>query len=296
MRPGQEAEDSCTDKPETNLRASFGKLLNRHGYGFQYSVLKVAQDLYVSGQTKWVFEASEFPVTVGGDDTRIDFILRLGSPSVYMVAECKRADPKFANWCFVRAPYVRRNRSAERFLLDSVECEPGMFLVDGEELDELDASKAFHIGLPLKSRAGEGESPKGRNAIEEAAGQVCRGLNGLIELLWRRRPSLPKGQTRLIPVIFTTAKLWSSKCDLSTANIEDGYIELSERELSPQDWLYYQYHMSPGLKHCAPLGRSPKQLAERLGYEFIRTIPVVTAGSVESFLKCFDPTSWSSLP
>jgi hypothetical protein len=178
------------------------------------------------------------------------------------------------------------------FWLDCVRYVDDVCQVIGEELSELDEKKAFHIGLPMKSRDPKGDSSNSRNAIEDAVAQVCRGLNGIIEILTSKKELLSQERTRIFPVIFTTARLWTSECELSSAKIEDGTLELPEEDLCEQDWIYYQYHMSPGLKHSAPLGQHPTRLWELLGYEYIRTIPVVTAGAIESFLKCFDPGSW----
>src|SRR4030043_1645904 len=97
------------------ITSAFEKTLNRHGYGFQYSVLKKAKQLFEDGRSPWIFEPSEFPVSVQGRDVHIDFILRWYrkgmtlaeySIPVYLVAECKRADPALKYWCFARAPYV----------------------------------------------------------------------------------------------------------------------------------------------------------------------------------------------
>jgi hypothetical protein len=56
------------------------KILSAHGYGFHYAVLRNAMELFHQGKSKWVFEVAEFPVTVRGFDTRIDFILRAQDP------------------------------------------------------------------------------------------------------------------------------------------------------------------------------------------------------------------------
>jgi hypothetical protein len=87
---------------------SFAKVLNRHGYGFQFSVLKKADELRKQGRSMWRLEACEFPVEVQGAGTRVDFVLERGDHGsrrrpLYMLAECKRANPALSNWCFVRA-------------------------------------------------------------------------------------------------------------------------------------------------------------------------------------------------
>jgi len=71
-------QNSPTEPPEdprvsNNLR----KVLNSHGHGFHYAVLRRFHDLSRTEKTAWAwrYEASEFPVIVGTDTTTIDFIL-----------------------------------------------------------------------------------------------------------------------------------------------------------------------------------------------------------------------------
>src|SRR5688500_5164251 len=84
----------------------FANTLNLHGHPFESAVLRRAEQLALKGDTQWRFQASEFPVTVQGFDTRIDFILSesfrnlVPTPSRLLVAECKRANPKVSNWLF----------------------------------------------------------------------------------------------------------------------------------------------------------------------------------------------------
>ena len=54
---------------------SFAKVLNRHGYGFQFSILRKADELIKQRRCACELEACEFPVAVKGAGTRIDFIL-----------------------------------------------------------------------------------------------------------------------------------------------------------------------------------------------------------------------------
>jgi hypothetical protein len=59
-----------------DIKRSFNNQLDRHGYGFHYSVLSWAEELNTRrGASQWVFEVCEFPVAVQGIGTRIDFIL-----------------------------------------------------------------------------------------------------------------------------------------------------------------------------------------------------------------------------
>jgi hypothetical protein len=273
------------------VKKGFEKALNRHGYGFQYSVLEVAGSLSEKGRIRWVFEAAEFPVEVQGYGTRIDFVLRLsGEPLVYLLAECKRANPALSNWCFAKAPLVTRNRTT---------CEP-LFLEYAWEDEEghLHASakqrlnfrdKAYHIALEVKSQETGDPGGGGRGAIEEAATQVCRGLNGMVEFLAKNTAILPKESgAYFLPVVFTTAQLWASEIALSSAELESGKVDLEEAEFGNKPWVLYQYHTSPGLKHSHSPNARPARIGAFLESEYIRTIAIVGASSIGQFLQ------WSS--
>src|SRR6266567_54840 len=100
--------------PNTDPKAGFAKALNRHGYGFQYAVLKRLEDLRDNKRSSLIFEAAEFPVEAKGQHTRIDFVLRHVSDfprPLFVTAECKRANPSHSNWCFVKAPIISRNKT-----------------------------------------------------------------------------------------------------------------------------------------------------------------------------------------
>ena len=128
---------SDTAAHEKNVETGFMKVLNLHGYGFHYSVLKLASELYANGSSKWFFEAAEFPVQVQGLGTRIDFVLQhVDSPSFYLLAECKRVNPALSNWCFARAPFVRRNRSEEAMFLEHFHEECGISLKARHSISE----------------------------------------------------------------------------------------------------------------------------------------------------------------
>jgi hypothetical protein len=207
-------------------------------------------------------------------------------------------ETKYSHWCFVEAPFVRRKRLYELFFVDRVQlrnrCGPRVVVGSGD-LDYNIADRAYHIGLVVKNPEGKGDSNRSDpDAVEKAATQVCRGLNGLIELLGKK-PGLWEMDTStqpekvLIPVIFTTAKLYVSECDLSVADISTGQCAISDCEFREVDWLFYQYHLSPGIKHTATRDKECKEIAELLHYECVRTIPIVTAHGVPKFLSQFRP-------
>ncbi len=262
----------------------FINTLNRHGHAFQFAVLERVAQLFSSGGSPFSFEVSEFPVQVRGTPTRIDFLLKKRNGQLLLVCECKRANPALSNWCFVRAPYVQHNRTVERPALDRLRRDRGnVFYVEQKTAALTD--RAYHLGFEVKSQA-KGDSGGPRSTIEEAATQVTRGLNGLIEF-YLRDVELLKGidEIWLLPVVFTTARLLVSNADLAQTDLASGELPVSEANLTETDWLLYQYHISPGVKHETRYKPTSADLGEALDREFVRTIAVVSAGGVETFLQ-----------
>jgi hypothetical protein len=284
---------------DTNVQQKFEQTLNRHGYGFQYSVVKLAEQLYPK-QSTWHFEATEFPVQVQGQGTRIDILLTNATTThkpVCMVAECKRANPSLSNWCFAPSPYVHSNGSASNVVLecvrrqnlDNTNMDPAMVQAFPDVVYIQDES--FHVALEVRSDERGDPDGKGRGAVEEAATQVLRGLNGMVEFFASHPEMFGYSYTiDLLPVIFTTANLWTSDVNLSDADLATGRVDLTSTDFKRRDWLLYQYHTSPGLKHSYPpsYNGSPLGVFGSFGIvlqrEYIRTIPIVSPSGIAEFL------------
>jgi len=280
---------SGNDSP-ANLTERFRNELNKHGYPFQFAAADASRRAFENAQWRglWKFEACEFPVIVQGQSTRIDLILKHAEANIYLLIECKRVDPALADWCFARFPYVSRTRTYEAFLAEEF-VRKG--LVTGSVYMRDIREEYYSIGLEVKDPTKKGDGTGGgRGAIEAAASQACRGLNGMVECFAAR----PKSdfQAFLIPVIFTTARLWGCEVSLTSAtDIETGRIPAENMEdLKALQVVLYQYHQSPGLKHTRSVTAKSETLGEILDLAYIRTIPIVTATGIESFLAGFDPT------
>ena len=147
--------------------------------------------------------------------------------------------------------------------------------------------ESYHIGLEVRHKAkGDKEGESGK-AIENAASQVLRGLNGFVETLNQNTQLLEKHpHAYIVPVIFTTANLWGSDANLSEADLETGVSDdVNKQQLKPLGWLCYQYHTSPGIKHSrSPLGK-PSALGNLMQSEYIRTLPIVSPTGVEPFFQ-----------
>lgn len=283
------------DHVRERIKEGLRKILNTHGYGFHYAVLRKASESYENKKSRWVFEAAEFPVTVGGFDTRIDFILR--TPDLilmkqdqfevywdcFLVAECKRVNPAFSNWCFVRTPYVRR-RHKDYVVMERLQnCQPPV--ASGEPLF-LDLENTYHLGLEVGSGEKGDSRGKGRGLLEEATTQVCKSLNGIVEEFRRHGEAFPKKGFSIyfLPVIFTTAQIWTSEVDMGKADLQTGEFALGDIDAKKRGWIWLQYHLSPAIKHSIDSNKVPKDLGEVLAQDYIRTIAVVSVAGIEEFL------------
>ncbi len=290
------------DLPEDKkqkVAEDFQSKLNSHGYGFQYALLEKINNYRKS---HWVREAAEFPVQVQSQGTRIDFVLRRDTtPPCFMIAECKRANPALSNWCFLQAPFVQRDRADdnEPLFLEYLHWDENGAIRSCARGKSSYWTKAFHIALTVKSDQKGDASGEGRGVIEEAATQVCRGLNGMVEFLSNNPQVLisnsstdsnsgKKAEVFLFPAIFTTARLWASEVDLKLADLDTGEVSAPADKFTEKKFLLYQYHLSPGIKHSRSPEARPKKLGELMDSEYVRSIAIVNPSGVEEFLK------WSS--
>ncbi len=269
---------------ENPVEAGFRKALDRHGYGFQYAVLGHLQDAARRGSS-WTPAAPEFPVEVRGRDTRVDFILQHRRLSMFMVCECKRANPATANWCFARAEWPEGDRDWAVTMMPVVKRNP-----EGRTFAALrgfmHTDRAFQIALEVRTGERGSETGSGRGEIEEAATQVCRGLNGLAQFFEERTDILPKGQTAtLVPVIFTTATLWTSPIDVGAADLLTGNLYTKQLELKQLGWLWLDYPQSRGIQHSIVHQSVQPGLTDIFYAEGVRRIAVINASGIEEFMS-----------
>lgn len=272
------------DAQAQKIKESFRKALDRHGHSFQFRCLDAAKE-----SKRWLFEAVEFPVGSSGPGTRIDFVLRHPIFPVYLLVECKRANPSLRDWCFVSFPRVRRNRQTEHVFAEWLRLRDAGRVYSNARVATW-PGPYYNLGLEVKGHDPGDAAAKGRGGIEDAATQVCRGLNGMVEFFSRNHTFWKVSESAvLIPAVFTTAKLWGCDVDLGTAtSLETGKIDPSQMgQVKEERWVFYQYHQSPGLKHSLSSLASKRELAPLLDSEYVRTIPIVNAQSIVPFLEHF---------
>jgi hypothetical protein len=270
----------------TDLAASdVRKFLSSHGHGFQYAVIRRAEELAGRGVSSWMFEAAEFPVGGSENTIHIDFVLRGTRDSLYLVAECKRADPARANWCFVRAPYTRRNSYEKEVVFQEVSYRPANIVQAGPRTKHA-MMESCHLGFELRTASKGDSSSSGSSAINGATTQVLRAVNGLVDHLFPGAATNVErqGSTLFIPAIFTTAKLWVATGDLSGADLATSRLPDDWGTLKTVEWLWFSHNQSPALRHRLAINTTGFEISKTLHEEYTRTIAIVGPEGIDTFL------------
>ena len=269
---------------EDSLAARFLCELNCHGHSFQRTMLRAI----VKHNTGWDAMPSEFPVQVSGRDSRIDFMLRRrvafpSDPRYLLVCETKRVNPALGDWCFAGAP-DREHAFSKACYVETIRQGRSM----ETQLHRLcEAEHVYEIGIELKTnRKGDPVGKDGRKAIEEAACQVLRGMNGLIDFMqsepeiWKREQEI-----RFVPVIITTAQLWTTDADLGSADLQSGNLSMEGFSVERRNQLWLHYPQSLSLRPSSLPAEKARNIVDALFHRFVRRIAVVSVPGVEDFLN-----------
>lgn len=266
----------------------FKKGLEQHGYPFQYRVLAECLDLHDKRRTNWKLLVNEFPVEAGGRDTKIDFVLtksvssNVATEDRYIVAECKRVNPAFGDWCFVRAPYWHPRFLTSQVVIETTRSDDHKSGGFGTT-SHLDI---FNVAFEMKSGEKGDSHPvsNDRDAIEKACTQVCRGLNGFLGSVMKDREMNKDPGVSVLPVVFTTARLWTGNTSLERSDLETGEVEVTD--LRQLDLLFYQYVLSASMKHDLARGRlDSDQFQECYARDYVRSVVVVGPTGIEKLFQ-----------
>ncbi len=261
--------------------------LDKHGFGFQYAVLRHANELSSQGKSYWSFECAEFPVVTKSETIHIDFVLTTSSHRTYLVGECKRVDPAKGYWCFAHTPYTWRNPSNPQLFFDQfrwIEAKTW----NQETCRYFSQEKIYNLGFEQKTEEKGDGSSSGKDALNSAVTQVLRGSSGLINHFFDRhhRKNENEGLIRIIPAIFTTAQLWVTEADIGSADMKTGLLSNNTVTTSKVDWVWFNYNRSPLLSsEIEPGLRNTRiNLSNELMNEFARTIAIIGPDGIDQFL------------
>jgi hypothetical protein len=266
--------------------AGLKAVLDKHGYGFQYAVLKQCKDLYDHDEdSPWAPQVAELPVETEQDATHLDFVLR--TSEAFLVAECKRVDPALASWGFVRAPFTRassRRYDIKRPKVDQIAIDGSTSKIFAKP-GTIAGGEPFHVGKEIKTDAKGDGTATGRSAIDDTIAQIFRGRSGFIEYLGTHQGVLGMNKPAvIIPVIFTTAQIVTSPVDLGSANISDG--KLAHVPTETPRWIWYDYNVPWSMRPKVQMrvDRPDESLSRLLDVYHARSVAIVTVDGIEEFL------------
>lgn len=279
---------SDTSDEKTSQGDGFRKALSRHGYGFHFAVMERIREVVNELRLSWTVEGSEIPVQVQGKDTHVDFVLRQLDGSAIIVAECKRANPALAYWCFARSsdygsPDGRQGApQIERLLLNDTHS------VDPVELRTLKASGSglYQVGIEVKTGISGDPAGSDKDAIANAVTQVFRGANGLANLIRKNPRFLRESRAAdIYPVVFTTAELFTTEQELHTADLLTGAMPTLS-DFQKRDWVWYQHNVSHSLLSDVRgrfIAESQPDIRRMLLAAHVRGAAVVSASGIKAF-------------
>jgi hypothetical protein len=215
----------------------------------------------------------------------VDFVLTFGSH--FIVAECKRADPALATWCFAQTPFVRRNqRRAYPMFTAVIPDQGGSPIVDDMPHRLATDEPVYQIAHELRTRQKGDGIATGRQALKDAVTQVFRSAGGWIEMLKNEKRLLSRSEALLIvPTIFTTAELFVSDDDLAAADLKTG--NLAQIAVTPKSWVWYQAHLSGSLRPTLRMNpiRDDWSPSGLLLIRHTRSVAVVNVSGIQEFLR-----------
>jgi hypothetical protein len=278
------------DSPDSSGQISAGlrKVLNTHGYGFHYAVVRRGEELSENNKTNWILEGTEIPVVAGGATTHVDVVWSTRSELTKLVSECKRADPAKARWCFARSPYrwfgdvnSEKELAFDQLVLNSDRTRNVRPCFGYKE------QGSYQIAVDLRTgQKGDGEG-KSSKAIDDAIAQVLRSTSGIInessDLV--KPPSQGEKTVTFVPVIFTTAEVWTTEADLGAADLATGNLTAEQVKAEEAKWIWFTYNRSPQLSHFLPYENKKDDLSQLIRQEFARSVAIVGAGGIDEFLQ-----------
>lgn len=270
-----------------DISAQMQRVLDRHGHSFHYSVLKEIENLNRAGKSNWYLIGAELPVTVKNQIMHVDFVLKHDKVPIYIIGECKRADPAKANWSFVPAPFTLKRSLHPYTYFDCIYKEANKYLRHAckASVHGLENNKPMHIGFELKTgQTGDGTGVE-KSPINSAVTQALRGSSGYINQLFgfKEQHAAAIKSHSFVPAVFTTAKIWTADADISAASLTDGYLPKDTIESEQKNWLWFNHNRSRELMNSLTV-RGDESAEDDLAKEFTRSVAIVGSSGIESFL------------
>lgn len=290
---------------------SLEKVLNLHGFSFQYALLQRAEEIRKSAKeirgrynAEWWLEATEIPVGSGVESTHIDFVMEVvdrhqsDDRCNYVIGEAKRVDPAKGSWCFAKSPYTFQipDRTKDMTQFDRIESSDDSGKKESKNLIALSRRGVYDRGFEVKTnKTGDGVGSHYNSAIESAVTQVLKGTKGYINYLCGlvNEPDRPKLRplTTFIPVIFTTAQLYTTDSDISAADLTNGHLLPDSITVKEADWIWFNHNRSVNLSHNVTVNEEFNSHFDRYFRDFSRSIAIVGPSGFNGFFSS-GPHEW----
>lgn len=270
--------------------------INEQGYLFQEAckyALERSED-----SIGWEVKAYEYPVSLKGQDTRIDLVLRSKtstSPEIYALVECKRVDPSYVHWLF-GAPGLPFGNALCSAL--GVECSqssvhrPNRYDCKVTRLHFEINTHGAESWLEVKTNTSKRTSTP--QNIENSFIQVLKGIGGFAnEQTNQRSKGNALCKTFFIPIVITTAKLYVAYYELGNINLYNGKIDKddilfgsSQGQPAEEDpWVLIDYYSGGNITpESIPLDHKGVDPAELQKYK-IRSIFIVNSSHLVEFFS-----------
>lgn len=279
---------------ENEIAISLEKMLNYHGHSFQYSVVAKAEELNKAKKTEWQFYGTELPVNTQGKTTHVDIIFKHSNENVFLICECKRADPAKAHWSFVKSPFTFDSDFKNFGYFDYLrmrKISQGAYfpssLTYGCNRPKL-SKDIYHLGYELKTKEkGDGSGSSRQSAINDAVTQVFRSSSGFMNYLFssqRLTNIYDQIEYYFIPAIFTTARISASDSDISTASLKDGLLPKGSVNIKEEGWLWMNSNRSSELKHSLTTTSIPNMFIKPQN-DIVRSVAIINDEGFESFFS-----------
>lgn len=269
--------------PDTGLCR---QALREHGHGFHYAVIRRIERATQQVMLGWRFVAAEVPLELNGVDVHADFLFEASNR--YLIGECKRVNPTYSEWLFAQTSYRTGGSARLRPTVEELYVAPGSAL-QVRPFEVAGAEHAFQVGVSVHAkRKGEG-CVSDKTAIEEATKQVSRAAGGFSQLC-RDNGALLPSPARIIPVIFTTAKLAVCNQALELSNLATGDLDESAA-FSYRPWVWYQRGLTPSLRANLQgryVSEDSPTWARYFSRSALRSVAIVNEEGIGEFLVALD--------
>lgn len=232
-------------KKQGDVHQEAVKALEEHGHLFQQGCLA---DIEYHCSNDFFFQSEEYPISIGQEETTIDFIFRSRKMDrLYLVFECKRANPDYVTWLFPMPRSIKNRES--RFLLTRQDETLRLQTVEYNLLDT--GPKYFATtGLEISERANRRIKRSRADSIWSACEQVLTGVGGLaLEQREGMRKARDFHRQYYLPIVITTANLLVTEYRVSEINLKTGNLsDRTKAKTTAADWVVHDFPVRDSLQ------------------------------------------------